>query len=109
MQKDLSMSEAVEIYDQYIRSLKESTSIKREKNLKLNETVDMYNQHLHLLNKYKIFEKPILSNKEVAILLNKSVGTIRRYVANDYIPYRKKKSQTYFILDEILEWIDQGD
>lgn len=53
--------------------------------------------------------KPILSISEVAVLLGKSVVTIRRYVREDEIPYRKRKRSTYFITEEVLAWLDQGD
>lgn len=60
-------------------------------------------------NKVVIFDKPILSIDEVAILLNKSVTTLRRYVRNNEIPYRKKIGTTYFLREELMEWIEQGD
>lgn len=56
-----------------------------------------------------IFDKPILSINEVSVLLNKSVITLRRYVRNNEIPYRKKIGTTYFLREELMEWIEKGD
>lgn len=57
----------------------------------------------------QFFEKPIMSISEVAMLLDKSEVTIRRYVRQDEIPYRKRKRSTYFVTEEILEWVNEGD
>ncbi len=54
-----------------------------------------------------IFYKPILGKKELALLLGKSPKTIDAWVRNREIPYKKLVGNTYFVLEEILEWMDR--
>lgn len=56
-----------------------------------------------------LFEKKIWTINDLAYVLGKSERTLRRYVQNDEIPYRRRKATLYFIAEEIMEWIDEGE
>jgi excisionase family DNA binding protein len=45
---------------------------------------------------------------EVAAYLKLAAQTIRKYVLNKAIPYRKVKKSVRFRLSEIEQWIDNG-
>jgi excisionase family DNA binding protein len=49
-------------------------------------------------------ELRFLTVEEVAILLRVEVGTIRNWVCQNKIPYRKAGSNILFLLEEILTW-----
>jgi excisionase family DNA binding protein len=46
--------------------------------------------------------------EEVAAYLKLAAQTIRKYVLNKSIPYRKVKKSVRFRLSEIEQWIDNG-
>ena len=56
-----------------------------------------------------LFEKKIWTIEDLSYVLNKSERTIKRYVQNDEIPYRRRKTTLYFFAEEILEWLDEGE
>jgi len=49
-----------------------------------------------------------LTIEELAVMLKLSEQTIRRYVLNRVIPYRKIRTAIRFRLSEIERWIDGG-
>jgi excisionase family DNA binding protein len=49
-----------------------------------------------------------LTTKELAVMLKLSEQTIRRYVLNRVIPFRKIKTSVRFRLSEIEKWISCG-
>ena len=49
-----------------------------------------------------------LTIEELAVMLKLSEQTIRRYVLNRVIPYRKIRTAIRFRLSEIEKWIDGG-
>ena len=49
-----------------------------------------------------------LTIEELAVMLKLSEQTIRRYVLNKTVPYRKIKKAVRFRLSEIEKWIDGG-
>jgi len=49
-----------------------------------------------------------LTIEELAAMLKLSEQTIRRYVLNKTVPYRKIKKAVRFRLSEIEKWIDGG-
>jgi len=49
-----------------------------------------------------------LTIEELAAMLKISEQTIRRYVLNKTVPYRKIKKAVRFRLSEIEKWIDGG-
>jgi excisionase family DNA binding protein len=49
-----------------------------------------------------------LTVEEVAAYLKLADQTIRKYVLNKSIPYRKVQSSVRFRLSEIEKWIDEG-
>lgn len=49
-------------------------------------------------------EVKFLTVEETAILLRVEPETIRNWVSQDRIPFRKAGSKTLFLLEEILEW-----
>ncbi len=49
-----------------------------------------------------------LTIEELAVMLKLSEQTIRRYVLNKVIPYRKIRTAVRFRLSEIEKWIDGG-
>lgn len=51
-------------------------------------------------------EKVYLSTNEVASLILRTPGSVRRLVAEGKIPYRKPNGRFMFPLDEIQQWID---
>tara|TARA_R110000868_G_scaffold173530_2_gene409692 strand:+ start:144 stop:383 length:240 start_codon:yes stop_codon:yes gene_type:complete len=76
--------------------------------MNLKEINDFSLPELHTLtaSQIAIFYKPIMSKEEVSKLLSKSIKTIETWVRDDEIPYRKKKNSTYFLREEIMEWMD---
>jgi len=49
-----------------------------------------------------------LTTEELAVMLKLSEQTIRRYVLNRVIPFRKIKTAVRFRLSEIEKWINGG-
>jgi len=49
-----------------------------------------------------------LTTEELAVMLKLSEQTIRRYVLNRVIPFRKIKTAVRFRLSEIEKWINDG-
>jgi excisionase family DNA binding protein len=49
-------------------------------------------------------ELRFLTVEETASLLRVEVGTIRNWISQDKIPYRKAGSNILFLLEEILNW-----
>ena len=49
-----------------------------------------------------------LTTEELAVMLKLSEQTIRRYVLNRIIPFRKIKTAVRFRLSEIEKWINGG-
>jgi len=49
-----------------------------------------------------------LTIEELAVMLKLSEQTIRRYVLNKTIPFRKIRKSVRFRLSEIEKWIDGG-
>lgn len=50
----------------------------------------------------------LMNVDECAVLLRKSVNTVRKYVRMKTIPHYKKEGAVYFFKSEILEWIKNG-
>jgi excisionase family DNA binding protein len=56
-----------------------------------------------------LFEKEILRVKQVAELLEYSTWHVYRLVSQQKIPFRKKGKTLFFLKQEILDWVNQGD
>ena len=56
-----------------------------------------------------LFDKPILSKKDVATIMGWSSSTTRRKFAKRVVPYRIVDGKIVVIRAEFVEWIDQGD
>jgi len=50
--------------------------------------------------------KEYLTTNEVANLILRTAGSVRRLVAEGKIPYRKPNGRFMFPLDEIKQWIE---
>ena len=58
---------------------------------------------------HELFNKRIWTITETAQFLDLAVGTIYQLVSKGKIPFRKKNKRLYFIPQEILNWIHEGD
>ena len=56
-----------------------------------------------------LFDKKIWSIKDVSEFLGLSTGTIYNKTSRRELPYRKRGNRLFFIPDEILNWIEEGD
>ena len=56
-----------------------------------------------------LFNKRIWTIEDVALILGLSRGTIYNKTSRREIPFRKRGKRLYFIPDEILNWIEEGD
>lgn len=57
----------------------------------------------------KLFDKKIWTATETAAFLNRSVGTIYNLVYLGKLPFYKRGKRLYFIPQEILNWVQEGD
>jgi excisionase family DNA binding protein len=60
------------------------------------------------MNREKDGMETYLTIEEVAAYLKPAPQTIRKYVLNKSIPYRKVQKSVRFRLSEIEKWIDEG-
>jgi excisionase family DNA binding protein len=60
------------------------------------------------MNEDNIGMETYLTIEEVAAYLKLAQQTIRKYVLNKSIPYRKVQKSVRFRLSEIEQWIDEG-
>ncbi len=62
-----------------------------------------------LFRSNRLFDSKIWTITETAQFLDLAVGTIYHLVSKRKIPFRKKNKRLYFIPQEILNWIQEGD
>lgn len=58
---------------------------------------------------YSLFDKPIWRITDLAVVLACSKGHIYNLVSRREIPYCKKGKFLFFIPNEILNWIQEGN
>lgn len=56
-----------------------------------------------------LFNKKIWSIEDVTLLTRLSRGTVYNKTSKGKIPYRKRGNRLYFIPQDILNWIEEGD
>jgi len=74
-----------------------------------NSDSTCYNNELDSKKSALIFEKKIWRVGDVAKFLDCTVGHVYNLVSNGKIPKRKKYGLLFFLPDEILNWILEGD
>lgn len=57
----------------------------------------------------KLFDKKIWRVQDVAKFLDCSVGHIYNLASDEKIPKKKKRGFLYFVPEEILNWVLEGD
>jgi predicted DNA-binding transcriptional regulator AlpA len=57
----------------------------------------------------KIFDKRIWRVEDVASFLGCATGHVYNLSSDEKIPKRKKRGLLYFVPDEILNWVLEGD
>jgi excisionase family DNA binding protein len=66
------------------------------------------NENVKSADNLKLFDNRILRVEQVAEMLQFSKWHIYRLVNQNKIPFYKKGKTLFFMMDEILEWIDEG-
>ena len=57
----------------------------------------------------RLFDRKIWRVKDVAGFLGCSIGHVYNLVSDEKIPKRKKHGLLFFVPDEILNWVLEGD
>lgn len=66
------------------------------------------NENVKSADNLKLFDNRILRVEQVAEMLQFSKWHIYRLVNQNKIPFKKKGKTLFFMMDEILEWIEEG-
>ncbi len=72
-------------------------------------TKQSYSNSAELKSSASLFNKLIWRVDDVARFLGCSVGHVYNLASNEKIPKRKKRGILFFVPDEILNWVLEGD
>ena len=61
------------------------------------------------LSHAELFKKQIWRVNDVMAFTGMGYSTLMRYTSQKRIPHRKRANKLYFIPQEIMNWIDEGD
>lgn len=62
-----------------------------------------------ILSHAELFKKSIWRVADVMAFTGLGYSTLMRYTSKKKIPHRKRANKLYFIPQEIMNWIDEGD